>query len=304
MRRKFYYVKVHMWERASGTRVEKWVPIRLPHEIVQEQFARNPDSMDVRKQDPDEVMLPSFTEHPVVKERGLRNTVPVGLYSDSTPVYQKDSCWAGFMNIFWLRIRHVLWLLLKGTMCACGCNGQCTTGPVMVAINGSFNCLASGYHMRGRFDGLPWREEDIWRAELAGSPLAKCGACTELRCDWPEHCGVAGLKQWNARCPCPKCRCLQRNMHTEYHRCSIDSLPWDERTMDDYLDELDKQIIHVKLDTEEDRELLAANTRFRKTHPWGRSIIRAMQKFELKGEDTFIPIVAENFWTPSPWIHW
>eukprot|EP00959_Pyramimonas_sp_CCMP1952_P196553 4109602-Pyramimonas_sp.AAC.1 len=91
LRGKFYFVKVPVYDKRTAARTHRWIPVRLPHEIVMDIRSRDPRSVDIKKQDPDEVMVPTFTEHAVVVEKGIANTVPVGLYSDATPVYKTGS---------------------------------------------------------------------------------------------------------------------------------------------------------------------------------------------------------------------
>eukprot|EP00959_Pyramimonas_sp_CCMP1952_P124078 2594409-Pyramimonas_sp.AAC.1 len=140
--------------------------------------------------------------------------------------------------------------------------------------------------MSARFDGLPWREEDSVRAGKAGTPLGLFGAVTEYRCDWPEHCDVTRLKRWNARCPCPKCRCTLDNMHTMYGSCSLNNLPWDQREMDDYVDELTRQIIKIKISTQEELNRLVDGLRFRHSYPWGRAVKKKLPEFDLLTGDS------------------
>ena len=284
----FYFVNVPVYDKRTASRVLRWIPVRLPHEIFLKVHASDPTSMDYKKQDPDEVMVSTYTGHPVVEDHGIAKTVPIGLYSDATPVYKSGSVLAGFCNITWQRKRHIMWLVLKKQMCQCGCNGRCTTDAIQSVINQSLNCLAAGVHMKQRFDGRPWREEDSQRAEKAGAPLPFHGAVTEYRCDWPEHCDVTRLKRWSARCPCPKCRCRSDNMHTQYGNCSTVQLPWDERRMDDYVDELTRQIITVRINSPDELNKLCDALRFRHAHPWGRAAARMLPEFELRTGDSLV----------------
>ena len=142
--------------------------------------------------------------------------------------------------------------------------------------------------MTSRFDDLPWREEDRIRATRTDKRFRLFGAVIEYRCDWPEHCDVTRLKRWGARCPCPKCRCRLHDMHTKYHGCSAVALPWDERTTDDYVDELTRQIIKVQINEPDQHARLLASLRFRHAHPWGRCVSRELPEFDLKRDDSLV----------------
>jgi hypothetical protein len=99
--------------QANNVRVCKEVPIRLPHEIVYEIMQSKPDMLDHRTVDPDDFNVSSLRDHPLIKEFGFNNCVPIGLYSDATPVFKGHSMIAGSMNILWSRRRFILYALLK-----------------------------------------------------------------------------------------------------------------------------------------------------------------------------------------------
>ena len=99
---------------------------------------------------------------------------------------------AGYMNVTWSRQRHLLYAVLKSTLCKCGCNGRCTLDAVNLVINASFNCCSEGKHMTARFDGAPWQPGEEHRAALAGKSLPKIGVLTEYRADWPEMAAWSG----------------------------------------------------------------------------------------------------------------
>ncbi|CAK0831118.1 unnamed protein product [Prorocentrum cordatum] len=130
-------------------------------------YDANPRSHDFRTQDPDEIMTPAFLHHQVTQERGVDKTIPLGLYSDGTPVYKTGSVLAGTMNVTWQRSRHVLWLLLKKQMCKCGCNGRTGDALVCNEVVPHLHALeASGGSMRARLRTWYSKQHRLYPHEL------------------------------------------------------------------------------------------------------------------------------------------
>jgi hypothetical protein len=97
--------------------------VRLPHEILAEIFRRDPKQVNPLAQDSSEWDVPVFREHTVVRSFGVKNTVPVTLYSDSTPMSKNDNLYTVYMQIAWSRERHLLFCVRKSTLCKCSCKG-------------------------------------------------------------------------------------------------------------------------------------------------------------------------------------
>ena len=58
--------------------------------------------------------------------------------------------------------------------------------------------------------------------------------------------------------------------------------------MDDYVDELTKQIVRVYISEPDQLNRLIAGLRFRHVHPWGRSAKEMMPEFDLMTGDTLV----------------
>lgn len=137
--------------------------IRLPHEIIEELFSKEPSAVSPRFQDPDLLSLATnetsgctvtgrrgisvfvfvestvingaaacfveamFSENEIVKEFGIDAVAPVTLYSDSTPcrAKMKDSFHSCYIATPWARSKRCLcFILLKSQLCKCGCRGS------------------------------------------------------------------------------------------------------------------------------------------------------------------------------------
>ena len=181
--------------KATNTRLHKQIPIRLPHEILAELVQKGASVLDYNNYDPDDVVARSFKDHHVVQQFGMGNCVPIGLYSDATPVFKRHIMVSGSMNITWARHRYITYAVLKDVLCKCGCNGRCTMDVIQLAINASLRCCAQNLHMSSRLDGLPWGQGDPHRSCMAGKPLGVFGAVAEYRADWPEMAAIAGVQE-------------------------------------------------------------------------------------------------------------
>lgn len=76
---------VPMWDPASHKRVLGKVHMRLPLNALDAAFKKAPHKFDNSKLDPDARNVPSIKEHPVVKQYGLANVMPVRYYAGRVP---------------------------------------------------------------------------------------------------------------------------------------------------------------------------------------------------------------------------
>eukprot|EP00959_Pyramimonas_sp_CCMP1952_P087796 1837012-Pyramimonas_sp.AAC.1 len=58
--------------------------------------------------------------------------------------------------------------------------------------------------------------------------------------------------------------------------------------MDDYVDELTRQIVRVNVDEPGQLAILITSLRFRHSHPWGRSVSRMLPQFDLGTGDALV----------------
>jgi hypothetical protein len=144
------------------------MPVRLAHEIVAEMHQEDPKTVLTRYRDPEDLELPMFSQHPVVVEHGIDDSVPVTLYSDSTPCRAKmkdrvrlcpcqilqqfiilhghmpgsvqDSFHACYISVPWPEaVRYLCFIVLKSMLCKCGCGGRCTLMPLYRVLCWSLN---------------------------------------------------------------------------------------------------------------------------------------------------------------------
>ena len=82
---------VPLWNWSANKRVLAVVPIMLPSERIDREYARDPASFDPAKQDPSNILTPHVVNHPICKEQGPLNVVSLRVYWDKIPVYKSDS---------------------------------------------------------------------------------------------------------------------------------------------------------------------------------------------------------------------
>ena len=163
--------KIPVWNSDSNYRELKEIAIRLPLDVLLFRYKENPNEFDVRAQDPDDIFVPAYTEHPIVRQFG-RKVVPIGLYSDKAKFSDKDSFWRVSIGITYIRKKTTCVLLKSSMLCQCGCNGKCTTDAIHVCINHSCNHLQDAINPTRRHDNTPFDvvRDDV-RLARAGEPL-------------------------------------------------------------------------------------------------------------------------------------
>ena len=114
----------------------------------------------------------------------------------------------------------------------------------------------------------------------------RCIAVTESRADWPERAMLAGFKNHAGSHPCNDCLAPMKRLHTQYDKVSLTSLPWPIRSSATYLEELERHLVPIDLESADDRDALIANMHFVRARPWGRRIQRQFR--HLKPGDKLI----------------
>ena len=151
--------------------------------------ADDPKQCEPLYQDPSDWQVPIFMEHPITKAHGARTTIPLTLYSDSTPHSTWDSFYTCYLQISWQKkesSRILLWCITKSACCKCGCKARCTLDELFRITIWSLNQCGEGQWPTARHDGLPWwRSVDAIRAGKSGS-LGFHGAMIQYRGDWQE----------------------------------------------------------------------------------------------------------------------
>jgi hypothetical protein len=151
---------------------------------------------------------PQLAGHPAVLAAGPGEVVvPLALYVDGVPYTKADSFLAFWLYDLVTYKRHLVCVLRKSRICACGCKKWCSLWEIFRWLHWSFRALALGAHPAERHDGRPWELVDHLRASAAGTPLVR-GALVLLKGDWAEYAHSLGMTTWSSsNDPCPLCVC-------------------------------------------------------------------------------------------------
>ena len=143
--KELYYAEVPLWDKDSDELVPQHIPIQLPHESIARELAREPSLYSVRGKDPKEWDIPLFTQHPVVQRHGKEAVSPISLYSDAV-VYgsDNDSLYIAYWQSMFDKRRHVIFAVMKSTLCQCGCRGRCSLEPLWRVVTYSLKVGMQG----------------------------------------------------------------------------------------------------------------------------------------------------------------
>eukprot|EP00969_Alexandrium_andersonii_P094284 4166027-Alexandrium_andersonii.AAC.1 len=89
--------------------------------------------------------------------------------------------------------RHLIGLIRKRIVCACGCRGWCTWHPLLCFLKWSIAAMAAGVFPQTRHDGKPFAASEETRQELGGKPLRSKAAVVCFKGDWSEFCDRFGF---------------------------------------------------------------------------------------------------------------
>ena len=236
--------------------------------------------------------------HPLVQQYGARNVRPIGLYLDKVKLHLGDGFTRGSCGNIWSARKYTTFIVLNSCLCRCGCNGHCTTDAIMRVINASANCMQRGAESTRRLDNKPWSvPQDRRRAARQGEALPYGRCCvTQARADWPERASWGGFKNHSGDMPCMSCDTDAKSMCSRFNLISPSSFPWGLRTHEQYLAQLNDQLIRLTIENIETRDFLAANLEWRHEWPHGRAIKTnapaAILQLGLKPGDRLMPCDA------------
>ena len=212
----------------------------------------------------------------------------LAMYLDGAP-FTKDDSFIGFVvyNLLTQR-RHLVALLRKSELCACGCSGWCSFFVVFQFLHHSFMALREKRMPLGRSDREPWSELDcLWRAGVAGAELRARGMLLYIKGDWAEMSHTVGFPAWNSvkHC-CLFCDCVKDTM-LDFHDVSLVDLPWNEHEYDAYEEACKPCEIDVIVATREDLTDIRSSLHYdKRQHGFhGRALLEDLPKYGLlKGD--------------------
>ena len=142
--------------------------------------------------------------------------------------------------------RTLACVLRKSSLCQCGCRGYCTLFPVLNVLRWSIGVMETGYFPSARHDGSSWHSTD--RSQSRRGVLAAKAAVIYIKGDWMEYVTTMSFPSWTHNLhPCPMCFCSPDTTH-DLKNCTLESVGWDLKTIDHYMEECERREIHVVVD--------------------------------------------------------
>ena len=229
----YTYVDAPTHDRKDGNREVMALPASAIHELLAEEVLDDEIAATKLATMHEKELLPQcYYDSPVVKKHGLK-TFPVTLYLDGVPFGQKDSV-TGVMayNIVTGR-RHPVCVLRKQDLCDCGCKGWCTLFPVFLFLRWLIDVCGSGIFPYARYNGLPFLDEELFRADLGGCAIGAVFVFLFLKGDWAEA-STLGFPTWSSNYhPCPLCMSAKESLY-DIEDWEIDNFPFEIKDMDSY----------------------------------------------------------------------
>ena len=158
-------------------------------------------------------LLRDWGSHPDVEiSVGLNEVGIVGVHCDAVPYTKNKSILAASLNVVSApsdRIRsrrQPLFLLRKGRLCDCGCQGFHTMQFLFGIVAWSMTCLKNGVLPTCRHDGLPWTRFDRKSRMTDVLPRA---ALLQIRGDWEFLTQMLRFRSYNSDQFCWLCQATQ-----------------------------------------------------------------------------------------------
>lgn len=290
-----YHLDVPGHSKHEAARCVHKLPVIPPHEALDREVLESPTlARELVESCEKSEWAANYLGHPVVQRHPPGSVYPLVLYLDGVPFTKHD----GFLA-FWIynlisNKRHLLAILRKSDMCACGCKRWCSLQPIYSWLHWSLAALGNGIMPSHRHDGSAFGADEDHRSLLAGSTIAK-GAIVMIKGDWAEFALSLGFPTWaHATHPCPFCVCRKSQMFIADNLSPI-SFPFPLKTHEGYL-EACRVAEHWVLVTEVDRAALLVILRYDKRDDGsrGRALIENYPPLFLEKGDRLEPSMSLN----------
>lgn len=231
-----YSVDLAKRRRHDNSRSWEPLPFIPPHEAIAKELDSSTEASEQLRYAKEGDELPRiFTENPLVSEAPADVEVhPLAIYMDGVQHNRTDSVLGIWCYLLLTGKRHLLGVIRKSELCACGCRGWCSLAPIFRFLSWSLGCMARGAWPTARHDGQPWRPEDKARQTRAGAPFGWRVVVAVVKGDWAEYSHSLGLPSHaDGIAPCPWCFTSPDQMY-EHAGLSIFGPPFPRKSAADY----------------------------------------------------------------------
>lgn len=182
------------------------VSVWPPHEAIAEELGADGTVLaELREAVVAHSLPPAYERHPCVQGSDAP-PLPLALYLDGTPYTKRDSVLAIVLQNLVSQRRHLLCVLRKSTMCACGCRGWCSVYPILRFLKWGLLALMHGEYPTTDWAGRSWGDAEATRKGRGGKPLPARGVCLFMKGDWAEFTATLGFPTWQStEWPCLWC---------------------------------------------------------------------------------------------------
>lgn len=232
-----YIAHCTTWDSNLQTQRESEIALMLPHEIIFALSKRN--SLERLNQ------LTGCTDsvkrhiQSAAVKLGRDNLIPVGLWSDSTPMNwdRSQSLELILMNLPGLsKEGNSSWRFPVAAVPHDMISKGATFEDVYTVLAWSFQCLACGKMPVTKHTGEPFDQKDVWRIRQGGKDLHPAVLC-EMRADWKAFAEVFHLPSWQHKSGiCMRCNATTLNYkdmsaHAEYKQSRLTHWQFVERQL-------------------------------------------------------------------------
>eukprot|EP00959_Pyramimonas_sp_CCMP1952_P454656 9470244-Pyramimonas_sp.AAC.1 len=120
--------------------------------------------------------------------------------------------------------RHLVGLIRKSRMCACGCKGWCSLCPIFMFLTWSFRAGMEAIRPTRRWDDQPFSVDDPHQEKPNALPCVI--ALAQIKGDWAEYCSSLGFPTWQSKhSPCIFCNCKKSQLF-DFSSASLAGHDW------------------------------------------------------------------------------
>ena len=234
----WYMVPAPVYRRCDASRSVREVAVYPPHEALADEYRANPAMAEELKQRIAAGELPPCYDANPVKRASLPScpVFPLLLYVDAVAYSRTDKIIGFWVENVVTGVRTLCCALRRSSLCRCGCRGYCTIESIMVVLRWSFEALGAQAFPNERHDRAAWHATDDRRRERAGGQCEYKACLLLVKCDMQEFVSTFGFPSWATQAsPCPLCWRTRANW-SEIAGINAISLPWPEKSWNDYND--------------------------------------------------------------------
>ena len=231
-----YYAKIRVKNLRTGEAEADYLPVLLPHEMI---------DCIVNRARPDDLQLWQATDEFKESMREFcdrfscdpDDAYPIGLHGDGVPFKAKmeDS----LEQLSWSfasdpTSQRILFATIPKSFVVEG-----TFDDLFDVFSASMHISAAKVWPNIRLDGKDWLQSDLWRSKQAGCALAASAVLLQIRGDWMFYKQMFNLPSWSAQRICWKCCACKDETACNFKNPSA-SAAWRQRrlTQQEFFDQL------------------------------------------------------------------